>query len=332
MSKSDKSNSTKYSSKINVENMTFGIPEPVRKTMYDVVLENLEIADRKTYLHRLIIVGEHLFKDDQICTLFSESLSQANAQICYERVTGFLLHYNRHFIHMVEGDENAIHRQISCLFNHKLFHKLGNVKVLMHISHIKKRLSPDWTHYYGIPSKLLGEIKVDSTIQEAGRYLYTCVRKFFNFVRVFIADNYFSEDLGSDSDRSTHDGSLHGISNSVRAVRSSLTIASIGAGLIRDPYRVTLPETEMLDFILAGDLHQTLKEYHGIFGEVPQRNIYKDRVWPVPSDFIPYDVFRSPLNILTNLSNARKKQSVMEESNDNFEGDITSDFQDNTIM
>lgn len=316
-------NSIKYSGKVETkESKTFGIVEPVRKTMYDVVLENLQIAERKTFLHRLIIVGQHSFKDDRISNLFSDSVSEVNATFNFEKVTGLLLHYNKHFIHMVEGDEKAIHRQIRCLFNHKLFQKIEKVKVLMHISHIKSRLVTDWLHYHGVPSKRLGEANMEGSVEEATRHLYTCIRKFYNFVKLYTADNDYVDDLAAESTRNTEDdsGSLHAINTLSRRNESRITLnsSSQNIGTFKEPYKVTLPEVEILEYILANDFFQTLKEYHGIFGEVPQRDIYKDKVWPVPSDLVPYDVFHASLNILMNLSDVRKRQETKEGAPDDL--------------
>lgn len=57
--------------------------------------------------------------------------------------------------------------------------------------------------------------------------------------------------------------------SSTTSVRSSQYRSS------KEPYRVNLPETELLDFILKSQYTQTLKAYCDLYGVVPQRDIYK---------------------------------------------------------
>ncbi|KAJ8956420.1 hypothetical protein NQ314_006748 [Rhamnusium bicolor] len=71
-----------------------------------------------------------------------------------------------------------------------------------------------------------------------------------------------------------------------------------------DPYRATLPEYEVVNFIINSSFTQSLRSYYELYGEVPQREIYKDRVWPIPSDFIPYDVFSKPYDSIVELPKA----------------------------
>lgn len=298
------------------KNMKFGIPEPVRKTLYDVVLENLEISNRKTYLHRLIIAGEHSFKDDQILHLFCESVDKTNENFHYENLTGILLYYARHFIQMIEADETTIYRYLTYLLNNRLYNKLGKAKVLMHTSHIKDRLFPDFVTYFGVPSKILGDIKWEETPQESGRHLYLFLRKFYNFVKVF-HDDYYQPDKTSTSPTPTENDqefaeSIYGYSHILSPSQSSIALSSSAMGTMRDPYRVTLPEVELLNYLLKNECQQTLTEYHGIFGEVPQRDIYKDKVWPAPSDLMPFDIFQTPLNILMRLPQVQIKDEERE--------------------
>lgn len=56
---------------------------------------------------------------------------------------------------------------------------------------------------------------------------------------------------------------------SATSLRSSLVMVN------KEPYRVNLPETELLDFILKSEYTQTLSAYCSLYGVVPQRDIYK---------------------------------------------------------
>lgn len=58
---------------------------------------------QKTYIHRVIYVGEQYFgKDEQIVEYFSDTVKRANSVFHHEKVTGFLLIYTKYFIHLIE--------------------------------------------------------------------------------------------------------------------------------------------------------------------------------------------------------------------------------------
>lgn len=58
---------------------------------------------------------------------------------------------------------------------------------------------------------------------------------------------------------------------SVSSIRSSVVTVT------REPYRVHLPESEVIDFILKNEFTQTLQHYHSVYGVIPQRDIYKGK-------------------------------------------------------
>ncbi|CAH1986659.1 unnamed protein product [Acanthoscelides obtectus] len=79
---------------------------------------------------------------------------------------------------------------------------------------------------------------------------------------------------------------------------------------VRDKYGSFLPEQEIL---LESKLTMTLKKYHSLYALVPQSDIFKDKVWPVPGDFIPFAVFSSPYDMATEMpapEAASEKQEV----------------------
>jgi hypothetical protein len=56
-----------------------------------------------TYLHRIIYVGEHSFRDDPtVKQLFEEIIMDLNSQDPDEILTGFLLCYDGFLIHILE--------------------------------------------------------------------------------------------------------------------------------------------------------------------------------------------------------------------------------------
>lgn len=90
------------------------------------------------------------------------------------------------------------------------------------MSNILQRFLPEWTHYYGQPAKLLGEIKRDCSIQETGRHLYTCIRKLYSFVAQFAQDNYYHDEITSHSTKSIHEEPSTVVSKNQNSAKLSL--------------------------------------------------------------------------------------------------------------
>lgn len=95
------------------------IVEPVRKSVLDVQRENLKAANKVKhdtntqnvakqrklqiiYVHRIIYVGQHSFKDCRIKEVMHKIIDDINLGYCDEKLTGLLLYYDTFFCHMVE--------------------------------------------------------------------------------------------------------------------------------------------------------------------------------------------------------------------------------------
>ncbi|KAJ8959727.1 hypothetical protein NQ317_005985 [Molorchus minor] len=376
-----------------------GVPEPVRKSTYDIVKENFKVVNRVSYLHRIIYVSEHSFKrDNQDTTLedfMAKTINEVNNQYSLELLSGFLLIYTKYFVHLVEGNEGSLHRHLVYMMadeEHKKF--LGIQKLLIHVSHIRKRLVDSWIFYYGSPSKLLTEIDINSDLENSGRIIFNCIKKMYNLVLTFDDDEYQSRHSHAEissvnirEDIPPHELDKMSIHSS-RMTRTDFRVSNVSLRTMQpvglDPYRSTLPENEMLDFVILTKFTQDLTAYCNIYGVVPQRNLYKAernvvstfrgysfrgymdfltvrrghikwparspdlmpldfyfrshlksvvcrskpdalaeredriravvyRVWPVPTDFIPYDTFAEPFDCITELPRERKTEQKKEE-------------------
>nr|CAI5827232.1 unnamed protein product [Callosobruchus analis] len=258
----------------------YGVQEPTRKTLFDRIKDNFKQLGRVTYLQRVIYIGTHTIP----VKVVEENWRK-------ERLTGCLLVYSKHFIHMVEGDEDSIHHHIKELLavQEENPEKLSNIKFLLEV--------------------------------------YNCMRKFYMFVQHFTTDllNIDIDNMSTTDQRITSLPS-RGSSKSAKSpatsaphVESSLLSVLRGSVIgVKDPYRPYLPEREILQVLLESDFIMTLKDYHKLYTTVPQKNVYKDRVWPVPGDFIPFDVFAAPYDVATELpkpdSTRQKKEASLEEA------------------
>ena len=79
--------------------------EPQRKSILDNLLENFKLANRVTYVHRLIYIGEHYFNVSSVKNInevFESIIKRINDYCHDEKLTGYLLHYDHYFCHVIE--------------------------------------------------------------------------------------------------------------------------------------------------------------------------------------------------------------------------------------
>ncbi|XP_056643649.1 uncharacterized protein LOC130449707 [Diorhabda sublineata] len=166
------------------------------------------------------------------------------------------------------------------------------------IAHINRRLINDWGYYYGIPPTL-SETAAKSEMSLT-QITINCVLKIYNLVNQIVNEYDGTSKLRSDRlnvSSKTHESpdltlSFHGI--------------GIGTGKLcrlnkNNNFGCFLPEIELLDTILESNRTISLMEYFHNSRRVPQRNLEKDNVWPVPTDFIPFDVFDKVYDTITVL-------------------------------
>ncbi|VEN51302.1 unnamed protein product [Callosobruchus maculatus] len=149
--------------------------------------------------------------------------------------------------------------------------------------------------------------------------VYNCVRKFYMLVNHFLRDLITVDAdteprISSFASRESSNKSYP--SRSAMYPENSLISLVRGSAMaVRDPYRSYLPEREVLQFLLESDFTMPLKEYHELYFTIPQREVYKDKVWPTAGDLIPFDVFSTPYEMGTELpkpdsTSQRKEETV----------------------
>ncbi|KAJ8956419.1 hypothetical protein NQ314_006747 [Rhamnusium bicolor] len=206
-----------------------GVPEPVRETIYDIVLKNFKLAgrvpqydkpltNRSHFCTELFIWENILPPRETISQMFQNIINKVNDEYCLEKLTGFLLIYTKCFIHIVEGDEDSVNKHLRLLLDNEMYMKyLGTLKLLICVHHINQRFQNKWTSYNGTPSKLLEEINVNSSLQDTGRHIYNCIKKMYNLIFLYIENG--SEDQHAECVESpprpsiTDDDDTLGVSN-----------------------------------------------------------------------------------------------------------------------
>ncbi|XP_030746643.1 uncharacterized protein LOC115875356 [Sitophilus oryzae] len=282
------------------------VKEPERHSMYQVLMDNLKIAKRNTYLHRIIYIGEHKFPCfDDASAVFQQIINKCNETYCIEKLSGFFLYYSQYFVHMVEGDEDNLNKHLKYLLDVAAEHApyLGNMKLLIHISHINQRFIDGWMSYTSKPAKLLEKLDIEADLQYSARFIYNFIKKIY-----FLCSNYADDQTKIDE----REKSMQSVSASSNITNDSpsliyheasiqMSMSQLTGRSTQKEYIMYLPEYELLDFAIKTSFTMPLREYSSMYGVVPMRDIYKDRVWPVPHDFIPYDIFEQPYTCMTEL-------------------------------
>ncbi|CAH1112622.1 unnamed protein product [Psylliodes chrysocephalus] len=307
--------------------IVISVREPRRKSSYDVLMDNLKVAGRKTFLHRIVYGGIHNFpienhKFDAInpITNFFKSIIHKtnNANYCFEKLTGFLMYYDCHFIHVVEGDEDALGIHLQFIYEPDSRKNFENLKLFSILNHINDRLTSDWSFYYGIPRQCVTTLDTHASLRDIASVLYVCILKVFKLIMEIASQRIGSNpdvlvdpstykllerEKEKEKDRASQE------SNPVR-VRSSIQSLN-PTRIVLNPLKGFLPEIEQLDFLLECDFPPNLEEYKMAYGVFVIKKSYKENVWPIPSDFIPYDVFDTQYQLVMEFPKSEQLENSL---------------------
>ncbi|CAG9860592.1 unnamed protein product [Phyllotreta striolata] len=305
---------TKVKSKRKVRKL--GVEEPVRKTLYDVVVENLKFSGRKTFLHRFIYIGRHSFKTEGDGIACFEKTVNTDG---IEPISGLYLHYNQHFVHVVETDEGSIYKHLNLLFSSEDFDKLSDLTLLGDLCHINNRLISYWATYVGTPKSLVNPPKKSEveTAKDAAIQAFNCVNKINRLVDKMYGSSSVS--LGKDVSsilevQDDEDSSAKGETSA--SMSSQLVTKSSILGNLHSPFRDYLPERELLDYLIDSPYTQNLSRYLEFGGSITQVGEYSDKVWPVPEENIQYDVFEKDYDKMFTMTSQMGEQKEEEKSDD----------------
>ncbi|XP_060802436.1 uncharacterized protein LOC106134906 [Amyelois transitella] len=96
------------------------LPDLDVRTVLNVVEENFEKVELKAYAVRMIYIGEHTMCKEDMIKHFKKTVNAVNACYCEVNIQGLLLVYDSYFIHVLEGSEDTVHRQLRFLFKEEL--------------------------------------------------------------------------------------------------------------------------------------------------------------------------------------------------------------------
>ncbi|XP_046995570.1 testis-expressed protein 47-like isoform X1 [Schistocerca americana] len=232
-----------------------------RRSLYNVIKENLAAAGRRTFLHRMIYIGRHNFEDQQAITQFFEAtIKTINGGYCDEPLTGLFLWYNDYFIHVLEGSEETLNRHLKFLLKQieASVIAISAMKILLMYHHIKQRFFQQWIAR-PVNAHFLPEcISLDCDRDKTAQLLQTCVGKLYQLAELLQKQTVCGLQLILDhlSERVPH----------------------------------LLPEMELMEFLLSvswlHDPQYLISHYATLPCTVPDTELEL----PAATDFVPYNV------------------------------------------
>ncbi|XP_065162036.1 uncharacterized protein [Atheta coriaria] len=288
--------------------------EPTLRSVYDILLENMQLLQRNIYVHRIIYVGTHTFSEtdaDNIGKHFRANIEQVNAMYCEEFLTGFLLHYTRHFIHVLDGSEDSIKKHLDLLFSTKeTKDRLETVKVLVAYHNINQRFLSSWTELFARPPKLLRRIKSDVDIAEAKNNIIMCIKKLYKLafnLKVTDEDSSQTGELPSFSShqrRTSYYTDEEATALAYPLISDNKMMTNYRMSLASSRHQNVIPELQLIEFLVETPHTLDMNEYRKCYGSVPSLFTYMDFAWPVATDFIPRNVFEAEFDPVSDVLGA----------------------------
>ncbi|XP_071052057.1 uncharacterized protein [Onthophagus taurus] len=295
-----------------------------KRSVLNVIKENMKGASKAAYLHRLIYIGDHKFQtsdglDDAIEDYFETVITAVNSFYAEEKLTGFLLHYQRYFCVIIDGTEQGLVRHLrKLLFDDSkdpAGPRFGRLKLLVAYHHVNQRIIKEWTATSGRPPTLLEKLNPNADLTETMEKVKYVIEKLYSLGGILNVtekakppEPVVVDDDDSDDAKSTPSfagagkgyQSLYSMSSKRRVTTTfqSDYVLQQSYSKILMPF---LPESSVLEFLLASQYTIELRNYTKVYGIVPYLDSYQDLVWPVECDFMPMNLQAVDVDIITDL-------------------------------
>ncbi|KAK6632659.1 hypothetical protein RUM43_013427 [Polyplax serrata] len=272
--------------------------EVSRYDLLSVLQKAMKYSQKKIFLHRIIYIANYTQTAASDATqnsrvfniLIDSNIKLINEDYCEDVITGFGLFYSGYFINIIEGPEETLIKHLKSLVNtfDQNFQKSPEVtrmKILLVSHHINKRYYASWNGRSASPPLLLE--KIEQTDNEASvRQIQNCIMKLYRM----------SEYLRNQNP------------NYLRAAMDNIS----------ELCRHYLPEVNLLDFLLSCPALIDLREYIETYGSVPDFSLYRETIWPLPSDFVPKNILGD--EVVKALMSTEASTKVQEEEEETTEG------------
>ncbi|CAH0547979.1 unnamed protein product [Brassicogethes aeneus] len=286
-----------------------GVKEPKRTTLYDVVLNNFKALKRETFIHRLIYIGEHCFKEpDELASLYEKIIYEINtSNLVDERQTGFLLFYPKFFVIIIDGSGNSICKHLKDIAKYR--ENLPKLKVLVFIHNVNQRVCDTFYTFTSLPSQLVDKIDHMSDLQTTMTLTANCIKKMYELVTAFLKN---LEDIELQKEQELKNQmlemSMEQITKDLRGSKSS-SILVVQFGMFRE----FLPEYDLLDFLLNTKHLMDYGSFQYMWDKPVPFSIHTHGIFPVPYPVDTIDIFEIPYNPVCKLPVSKEEEIKDEE-------------------
>ncbi|KAL0127824.1 hypothetical protein PUN28_003217 [Cardiocondyla obscurior] len=241
------------------------LTEPVRKSVFDVVQYNLRATDCKTYITRVVYFGEYRGSREALQKRMEDIIQDLRVDYDDMLITGLLLVYPTHYIHVLEAWEDIIYKHYELVYATDGDEcKFGKAIPLPSYHHVHQRFFSDWWHVYATPPTLMGTPEA-RTLDDVLKQVSNCLIKVYTLCECI-----------------------------ANAMREKSIDAQDALRNLEDKAGRYLPERTVLEFLLnvSAPALKTVVEYLQMYSDASPNALWDDNnVWPPPCDVTPRDVF-----------------------------------------
>ncbi|XP_058831145.1 uncharacterized protein LOC131689841 [Topomyia yanbarensis] len=233
-----------------------------RRTLADHVKDNMLCAGRKSYFQRIVYIGRHpkvsaMTIRDQFLKVIREMQDKTSNEV---KLFGLMINFDGYSMHMIESSEETIGEYMRYLAASDLFDCSRVVLVYNNINQrFFRKLVWRFADYLNGLEPTVIDTKDSNVVEKTINAFMVKVYTLCKMVR--------TEEL----DERTAFKSLY----------------------LDENYEEHTPDAALLEYLLSLKCLFTIQEYGQFYGVLPDVTTFRDKVWPIPQDFTPYDVFDS---------------------------------------
>ncbi|ETN59428.1 hypothetical protein AND_008977 [Anopheles darlingi] len=245
-----------------------------RRTLADHVKDNMLCAGRKNYFQRIVYVGRHpkvtgMTLRDRFLKLIKEIQEATTNEI---KLFGLMINFDGYTVHMIESAEETIGEYMQHLATTSGLFDAS--RVILVYNNINQRF---FRKLVWRASDYLNELKRTELDEKDPELMQNTINSFM--VKVYkLCKMVREEELDERNSTANH-------------LLLSFTGSAFKSLYLDENYEEHTPDVAILEYLLGLDCLFTVPEYARFYGKLPDVTSFRDRVWPIPKDLTPYDVF-----------------------------------------
>ncbi|XP_058055884.1 uncharacterized protein LOC131207287 [Anopheles bellator] len=233
-----------------------------RRTLADHVKDNMLCAGRKSYFQRIVYVGRHpkvtgMTLRDRFLKLIKDIQETTTNEI---KLFGLMINFDGYTVHMIESAEETIGEYMQQLVTSDLF---DDSRVVLVYNNINQRF---FRKLVWRVSDYLNELPRTELDHKDPALVQNTINAFM--VKVYALCKMVREE---ELDERSAFKSLY----------------------LDENYEEHTPDISVLEYLLGLSCLFTVPEYAAFYGKLPNVASFRDRIWPIPKDLTPYDVFET---------------------------------------